>query len=261
MLRRLYLVACYFFSWVLFALVGTLLNLACVPLLPWAGRRGLARRTRAVVSLLFRVWMRWFERSGVVRIRWVGFGEPGAIEPGCVYIANHPCLVDATLLLSRLPDTTCILKPALMRSPAIGACARVACLEPGDNLIDMVHRVSADVARGSSLLVFPEGTRTLPGREPGPFRNGYALVAERAHAPVRIVLIRSSAGLVQRGRAWWKAPALLPGWIEVRLGPRIAAGEHATASALARDAEGRLRAGLAAWEAESAAEAPLPLNS
>ena len=203
----------YYASWLVFGLVGLGLNVACAVLLPLPRTPWLQKRTRASIGQLFRLWSRWLHATGIVRVRWIGF--PDVLRTGTVYIANHPTLVDATMLLCRLPDTFCIFKPALMRNPCIAPAAIMAGYEVGNRHVDTLRAAAAKVASGQSLLVFPEGTRTAPGTPLGRIKPGFALLARRAHAPVQLLLIRSSPGLVTRCRPWWKLPEVLPGSIDI----------------------------------------------
>jgi len=126
-------------------------------------------------------------------------------------------VVDATILLARLPDAVCIFKPALMRNPAIGPAAIMAGYVSGDAGLDLLRAVAAKVADGRSALVFPEGTRTAQGVNLGRMKAGFALIADRAQASVQLVILRSSPGIGARGRPWWRAPAMLPAWFEATM--------------------------------------------
>jgi len=169
-----------------------------------------------MIRRLFEAWLAWFHATRIVRIEWKGFDE-SPLQPGTVYIANHPTLIDATVILARLPDAVCIFKPSLMRNPAIGPAAVMAGYVRGDAGLDLIKAAAARVAAGQSLLVFPEGTRTASGISVGPMKPGFALIADRAKAPVRLMVVRSSPGLCTRGRPWWHAPPVLPCTIEVSL--------------------------------------------
>ena len=206
----------YYASWAVFGSVGLLLNLACMilMLLPW--RAAYAPGVRAAIRKLFEAWLAWLHASRTVLVEWNGFdGEP--LKPGTVYIANHPTIIDATIILARLPDAVCIFKPSLMRNPAVGPAAIMAGYVRGDAGLDLIKAAAAKVAGGQSLLVFPEGTRTQPGTTLGPMKPGFALIADRAGAPVRLMIIRASPGLGTRGRPWWRAPTVLPGRLQVSL--------------------------------------------
>lgn len=214
-LGRIYFCAMYYTSWFWFGAVGLGLNVCCALLLPLPRTEALQRRTRSAIRILFDLWARWFHASRVVQVRWIGF--PAQLPRGAVYIANHPTLIDATLLLARMPDAFCIFKPALMRNPCIAPAALLGGYVAGDRHAETLREAATKVAAGQSLLVFPEGTRTAPGTNLGPFRPGFALVAGRAHAPIQLVIIRSSPGLVTRGRCWWAPPTVLPARMELEL--------------------------------------------
>jgi 1-acyl-sn-glycerol-3-phosphate acyltransferase len=208
-------VALYYLSWVVFGSVGLLLNVLCLFLLVLPGRGMFGPTVRASIQRLFNAWLAWLHATRVVSVEWEGFGEP--LTAGTVYIANHPSIVDATFILARLPDAVCIFKPSLMRNPAIGPAALMAGYVRGDTGLDLIKAAAEKVAGGQSLLIFPEGTRTAEGTVLGRMKPGFALIADRAKAPVRLLIVRSSPGLGVRGRPWWPAPEVLPGKVTITL--------------------------------------------
>jgi 1-acyl-sn-glycerol-3-phosphate acyltransferase len=214
-IARAWLVFLYYLSWLLFGAAGLLLNLGCMVLTLLPRRASFEPAVRRVIRRLFSCWLAWLHASGITRVAWKGFDEP--LARGTVYVANHPSLVDATLILARLPDAVCLFKPSLMRNPAIGPAAVMAGYVRGDTGLDLIKAAGDKVAAGQSMLVFPEGTRTEPGTMLGRMRPGFALIAARAKAPVRLMVIRASPELGARGRPLWPAPALLPCWVEITL--------------------------------------------
>jgi len=212
------LAVAYYLSWSLFVGVGVVLNFLCLPLLLLPRREMLGGTVRRMIRGLFWVWLHWFQLSRCVRITWRGFDRPYVERT--IYVANHPTLVDATFLLARLPDTICIIKPALMRSPVVGPLAALAEYASGETGIDLIRNVAGKVAAGLSLLLFPEGTRTEQGTTLGTLKPGYALIAERARAAVQLIVIRASADLVPRGRPWWRYPSVFPGRVEFTMDRR-----------------------------------------
>ncbi len=213
-ITRIRCVALYYLSWVVFGTVGILLNLGCMLLMVLPKRIAPEPAVRATIQRLFGAWLKWLHAMRVIMVEWRGI-EEGTLLPGTVYIANHPTIVDATLILARLPDAVCIFKPSLMRNPAIGPAAVMAGYVRGDTGLDLIKAAAAKVAAGQSLLVFPEGTRTAPGTLLGTMKPGFALIADRARAPVRLVVVRASPDLGTRGRRFWPAPSVLPGAMEL----------------------------------------------
>ena len=216
--KRAWYVACYYLSWGWFAAVALALNAACVPLLLLPGRSGAGIRVRKAIRFLFQLWRSWFHACGVLRVTWEGFDR--RLPSGTIYIANHPTLLDATLILSKLPDAICVMKPSLMRNFAIAPAAIMAGYVVSGKPIDTVREAAARVAAGSSLLIFPEGTRTPLGAILGPVKPGFFLGAQRARAPIQLIVIRASPGLVPKGRSWWRPPRALPAWITFTLDRR-----------------------------------------
>jgi len=166
--------ACYV-SWVAFAFLGLGLSAACVPGLLLPRRTGREARVRAAIRRLFALWTWWLRVSGVLRFAWRGFEAP--LARGTVYIANHPTLVDATLLLARLPDAVCIIKPRLMRNPALGPAARLA----GYQNVWQATIATLDRAANLTRLEFPGFALTVDYL-PGHLRGDRVWVATRAAA-------------------------------------------------------------------------------
>ncbi|HMD59903.1 MAG TPA: 1-acyl-sn-glycerol-3-phosphate acyltransferase, partial [Opitutaceae bacterium] len=110
----------------------------------------------------------------------------------------------------------------------------------GDAGLDLIRAAAAKVAAGQSLLVFPEGTRTQPGTSVGPMKPGFALIADRARAPVRLMVVRSTPGLGARGRPWWRAPEILPGTVDISMDQAWPYESGRSAAELTRAVEKRI---------------------
>lgn len=214
-LLRLYHYPANIVSWTLFAAVGLALNGVSTILLLSRNSARYEARMRGAMQRLFGLWCAWLWMTRLIYVRFHGF-TPEALAGPAVYIANHPGLLDATFLLARLPDAICIFKPAIMRNPVLGPAARMAGYVAGDSGVDLIRDVASRVADGRSLLIFPEGTRTAPGTRLNAFKPGFALIAARAEAPVRLVVVRSPPDLVPKGWSWWRAPQF-PSLVDITL--------------------------------------------
>lgn len=230
----------YYLTWFWFAAAALALNAACVPLLLIPGSPRAGALVRGAIRRLFTLWGWWLDWSGVVRIGWIGFDRP--LTPGTVYVANHPTLVDATVILSRLPDAICVMKPSLMRNPFTGPAAAAAGYVVFGRTVDGVRDAAAKVAAGKALLIFPEGTRTPEGVVLGPMAHGFLMSAERARAPVELIVVRASPGLGRKGRPWWRLPTVIPGSITVTQDLRWEWDGRRSSAELLVELEGRLKA-------------------
>lgn len=229
MIRAGWLRFAYYFSWLLFGLGGLAINLAYAPALLFGNREKMGRHARAGMRWMLDLWLRWMGFSGIVRVTWKGFDGP--LPGGVVYVANHPTLVDAPFLLARLPDAVCILKPSLMRNPLIGPAVHLCGYVSGDKGVDLIRDAAHRVREGQSLLIFPEGTRTLSDGALHPLRPGFALIAQLAKAPVRIIRVRSSPHMARKDWPWWQLPPV-PGWFEFTLEALIPADRLAPPATL-----------------------------
>lgn len=229
---------------------GTALGVV-VMLLTRTDRR--TRRARAMVRGTFATWLAMARLAGLLRLDLTSLDALRAAGP-LVLAPNHPCLLDAILVISRLPDVACIMKAGLMANPFLGGGARLAGYIVNDSARTMIRRAVAALREGAQVLVFPEGTRTVhpPFDEP---TGAFALIAVRAQAPVQLILIEADSGYLGKGWPIWRRPPLPLGY-RVRLGPRIEAGLDVT------DLVARVRAAflaeLSAAPAASGAERPAP---
>jgi len=136
-----------------------------------------------------------------------------------VIVANHPSLLDAVILVSRLPNAVCIMKAGLMRNVLLGAGARMARYIVNDAPLPMIRNAIHELRDGACLVIFPEGTRTHTPPV-GPCAATAGLIAARAGVPVQALLIEMSS--LYLGKRWpiWRPPSL-PLAIRVRLGRRF----------------------------------------
>lgn len=243
-LLRLYHIPANWISWGVFAFVGLALNVVCAGLLVLPERERRGPSVRVAIRRLFSAWCGWLHATRLIFVSWHGF-TPEALDGPAVYIANHPGLLDATFILARLPDAICIFKPAIMRNPALGPAALMAGYISGNAGLDLVRDAAVRVSSGRSLLVFPEGTRTVPGRRLNPFKPGFALIAARARVPVRLLHIRAPLDLVPKGWSWWRAPTF-PARVDITLLGELRAEAGESAAELTARAERRLLDALTA---------------
>lgn len=141
-------------------------------------------------------------------------------DQGPLIIApNHPSLLDAVMILSRLPDVACILKAELMDNILFGAGSRLARYIRNDSPRGMIRQSVKDLKRGSHLLLFPEGTRTTQPPV-NAFKGGLGLIAARADVPIQTVFIETDSAFL--GKTWplFRRPSL-PISYRLRLGRRF----------------------------------------
>lgn len=174
------------------------------------GRRAIQWAFAVYLRLLSALCACRFDLSELDRLR-----DAGPL----IIAANHPSLLDAVLIVARLPNAVCVMKSSLMDNLLFGSAARLARYIRNDSALQMI-RCSRDALRhGAQLVMFPEGTRTR--RFPlNPLTPTLAMIARRSGTPVQTVLLEFSSPYL--GKEWplWRKPSL-PLRCRARLGRRF----------------------------------------
>src|SRR6202163_2993282 len=136
--------------------------------------------------------------------------------PPVILAPNHPCLIDALLILTRHPNIVCVMKAELMKNVFLGSGSRLARYVRNDSSRQMVKESVAHLLEGAVLLLFPEGTRTT--RAPiNPLVASVALIAKHANVPVQTLIVETDSPYLSKGWPLFKRPSL-PIIYRVRMG-------------------------------------------
>jgi 1-acyl-sn-glycerol-3-phosphate acyltransferase len=139
--------------------------------------------------------------------------------PPLILAPNHPCLIDALLILTRHPNIVCVMKSELMRNVFLGSGSRLARYVRNDSSRQMVKESVAHLREGGVLLLFPEGTRTK--RAPiNSLVGSVGLIAKHANVAVQTLVIETDSPFLSKGWPLFRRPAL-PITYRVRLGKRF----------------------------------------
>lgn len=183
----------HFVLLVILSLTGALLSLASAPF---------DRSGDAVVALA-RLWSRALLWTAGVPLR-VTFEAPLDPKQPYVFMANHLSTVDIWALFVALPmKIRFIAKKQLGRIPIFGWAMAVGRFIFIDRQNPLAARRSIDQAAerirtGSSVAIFPEGTRSRDGLL-GPFKKGGFHLAMQAGVPIVPVGIRGAREVMPRG--------------------------------------------------------------
>jgi 1-acyl-sn-glycerol-3-phosphate acyltransferase len=146
-------------------------------------------------------------------------------EGPLVVAPNHPCLLDALMVISRLPNLACVMKADIVDNPFLGAGARLAGYIRNDTQLSMIRQAVAELKGGSQLLLFPEGTRTAQWPI-GTCTGAAALIAGQAKVPVQTVFIETDSAYLGKGWPLFRRPSM-PITYRIRLGRRFDPPEQA----------------------------------
>lgn len=199
----------------LLCLGWTLIAALLYPVLPqrWAmtlGRYAIMAGFRIYLASLSLTRRCSFDLGALDRLR---SDAPLIIAP------NHPSLLDAVMIISRLPNVACVMKAELMNNVFLGAGARLAGYIRNESVHQMVRQACADFNSGSHLLLFPEGTRTT-SHPANPLTGSVGLIARHANVPIQTVFIETDSPYLGKGWPLFRKPAM-PIHYKIRLGRRF----------------------------------------
>lgn len=181
-----------------FAVGGVLLTLASAVLYRLLPRGVGARLGKGTIGLLFRSYLAMLQSLGLLKLELKAL-DSLRTEGSLLIAPNHPCLLDAVLVISRIPDVGCIMKAAIWDNPILGGGARLAGYIRNNSTYSMIRLAADELRAGHNLLVFPEGTRTRT-QPVNRFKGGFALIAKRAGAAIQTVFIETDSPFL--GKTW-----------------------------------------------------------
>lgn len=181
------------------------------------------RLGRALVAVSARMYLRLLVLMGACRFDVAALDAlQGA--PAMIIAPNHPSLLDAVMILARLPGSTCIVKAGVANSVVFGAVSRLTGYIRNTPLRTMVNLAVTDLHLGNHVLLFPEGTRTT--RFPvGCLQGTAGLIAKKAGVPVQTVFIETDSGFLGKGWSLLWTPQM-PVTYRIRLGKRFDPPHH-----------------------------------
>lgn len=176
------------------------LMVACLPLMV---------SRRATVGCL-RLWARGIEAllTWIVGLRWCLRGAANLPAGPAIVAANHQSAWETVMLYRVLDAPAFVLKRELMRAPGGWYAWRAGAI-PIDRaggaatVRAMVAAARRALARGQTVVIFPEGTRTAPGAR-RPFHPGVAALYRALDVPV--VPMAHNAGVYWGRKTFLKRP-------------------------------------------------------
>jgi 1-acyl-sn-glycerol-3-phosphate acyltransferase len=166
--------------------------------------RGSAQRVcRKGVYHSFRAFIWMMHVTGVLDYHISGREH---LRGGQLIIGNHPSLIDVIFVVSQIPDAYCVVKDDLWTNPLTHLLARftgyVAAAEPEE----LIKQCVAVIRTGAALVMFPEGTRTVPD-ESLSFKRGAAMVMLRSSTDIVPVILNIWPPTLAKGAPWFKVPS------------------------------------------------------
>lgn len=168
------------------------------------------RRAQLIIRESFRVYIGMLRGVGVLKLEVVGAEKLSACR-GKLIIANHPTLIDIVLLTALLPDAKCVVKSELFSNRLLRSLVKSAGYIRNDYYEPevLIEKCRETLAAGNNLIIFPEGTRSVPG-EPLHFQRGFAHIATLTGVIVQPITITCNPITLVKGEPYYKIPDSRP---------------------------------------------------
>lgn len=142
------------------------------------------------------------------------------LDKPAIIVANHQSHLDLMAMLMLTPKMVVVTNKWVWNNPLYGILIRYADFCPVENVLsDDLSHLEKMIAQGYSVLVFPEGTRTVDGSI-GRFHRGSFYLAEKYGLDIVPVVLHGLNDVLP------KVDLLLrKGHMTVRVMPRIKAGD------------------------------------
>ena len=122
-----------------------------------------------------------------------------------IFISNHLSYFDIPILMKAIPNNVrFIYKDSLTKIPILGWGMYLGKYIPinRDNVreaMKSLKKAAVRIQNGISVVIFPEGTRSMDG-SPGEFKRGMFVMADEAKVPLVPTTIIGSNNIMPRGK-------------------------------------------------------------
>ncbi len=138
-----------------------------------------------------------------------------------IFASNHASQMDIPILYKALPvEFRFLVKKELFKVPLLGFAMRKAGYIPIDRknsraAVKSMKEAAQRLKKGASIVIFPEGTRSVDGNLQ-PFKEGGFMLAIKSQRPVVPVAIKGSHNILPKGKIFAR-----PGEVKVQIGKPI----------------------------------------
>lgn len=229
-------------AYLIFAVLGATFSVAClIPAVVFRGDRA-HRFGQRLIQGLFVFFLGYLRRCGLLVL---DASELATLRNsrGLIFVANHPCLLDAVFVVSQLPQIVCLMKGSVARNVVLCGTAKLAGYVHNESGLGLVRKCGQRLRQGANLLIFPEGTRSVDGRMQ-PFKMGFALIARKAQSPVQTIIITADSNYLGKTWPFFRKPAF-PTRYSLRLGKRFVPSSGMDVKSFGRMVENYIRNSVA----------------
>jgi len=124
---------------------------------------------------------------------------------GHIIVANHPSLIDIVILISYIPAADCIVKGSLANNFFMRHIVKSLYIVNSLDFSEIISKCDSSLKKGHNLIIFPEGTRTVPG-EKSKISRGTAQLAIHTKSNILPIKIDCNPPGLLKSQKWYQVP-------------------------------------------------------
>lgn len=193
--------------YIVFGLGGLISSLTILPILRfWPGTAAQRiKRVQHAVHLMFKGFVYMLTWTGLIKVSHSNLQQLKCAK-GMIVTSNHPTLVDVVVLISLMPNTSCIVKQGIWRNPFLRGVVSSAGYIPNRGAQFLLKDCKEVLNRGNNLIIFPEGTRTIIGKRVNCFARGAANITLRTQSNLLPILLKTNCVGFSKQESWYQLP-------------------------------------------------------
>lgn len=172
-------------------------------------KKELHMASRRLTSLAFRIFVFYAQVTRAAKLDLEPLKKTTLPQTGAILVANHPTLLDYVFIASVFPTIDCVVRSTLLNNPFLSGIIRACGYLTNDDPETIFEECKNRFRQGDALLIFPEGTRSVPGKA-SHLHRGAAQLALRCNIPVIAIHIECSEWWLGKQLPWYTIPAKQP---------------------------------------------------
>ena len=162
------------------------------------------RGCQFIVHLSFRLFIYLMKVMGILSHEIIG-AKKLADSSGNLIIANHPTLIDVVFLLSLMPQSLCVVKKAAWSNPFLVGILQATGYIQNDEPVRLIADCLQSMEQNHNLLIFPEATRSVPGKDLV-LKRGAASIIVQGEITFVPIIISCKPSALSKSQKWWQIP-------------------------------------------------------
>jgi 1-acyl-sn-glycerol-3-phosphate acyltransferase len=180
-------------------LVSTIFPIAA--LFNFSSQRKTSLAIRRVIQISFKLFVSLMSACGLISVTIKNL-EALKNSKGQIIVANHPSLIDVVIVVSLLPQGDCVVKQALGKNFFLKNVVKTAYILATSDMDKLFTDCQKSLNDGNSLIIFPEGTRTVPNKK-SKLSRGAAHMAINAKVDILPIHISCSPPGLLKHQKWY----------------------------------------------------------